>query len=376
MRKYIVVATLFMVMGVYAQENAMSLYERVNAIEKKTDKFNLYFNFQSSLDVIAPKEQETQVAFKARQLRLEIKGDLTDNLFYRFRHRLNKSNAGQSLDNLAKATDMMYVGYRFNHQFTLIGGKQCQSWGGFEFDLNPMNIYEYSDFIENMDNFMVGATLIYTPLQGQEFQFQVTDARNSKANEIYEGIEDLEPSAHPLTYILNWNGNLLNNILQTRWAYGIETEAKDKYSYMLTLGNKLNLPQFQLAVDYMHATQDIDRLGYATQAATQYLAANHKAILENVKYDTYIAKAEYQPSPEWNIFAKGAYETASLKDDATMKEFRKSYSYFGGIEYKPLKGEDLRLFLAYVGRKFHFKDNTEDYTHRVSLGMMYRIKAF
>ena len=40
-----------------------------------------------------------------------------------------------------------------------------QSYGGIEFDLNPIDIYEYSDMIEHMSNFMTGLNAVsYTHL--------------------------------------------------------------------------------------------------------------------------------------------------------------------------------------------------------------------
>lgn len=88
--------------------------EQINEIKGKTDKFNAYFNFQSSFDAVTKKEEDTHLGFKARQLRLEFRGNINENIFYRFRHRLNRSNAGTDLDNLARATDIMYAGFRLN----------------------------------------------------------------------------------------------------------------------------------------------------------------------------------------------------------------------------------------------------------------------
>src|SRR5690606_29562679 len=125
---------------------------------------------QSSFDVVAEDEGKADMAFKARQFRLEIKGNLTDKIFYRFRQRLNRSTNPQSLDNIGKATDYMYVGYKFNDKFSIITGKQRQAWGGFEFDQNAINVHEYADFISAMDNSMMGGAIIYTPIKDQEFQ--------------------------------------------------------------------------------------------------------------------------------------------------------------------------------------------------------------
>lgn len=146
---------------------------------------------------------------------------------------------------------------------------------------------------------------------------------------------------------------------------------------MLTIGNKLNLKQFQLAIDYMHAKQDIDRLGFASETGQSYLAENNLSFFRNVLYNSYIAKAEFQPNSYLNLFVKGMYETASVKDISIFSDnFRKSYGYYTGIEYLPLKDQDLRLFLTYVGRKYDYTNVGSTYTNRVSLGMMYRIKAF
>ena len=328
-------------------------------------KFNMYFNFQGSFDVEKAKDQDMTAKFYARQLRWEVRGDITDRIFYRFRHRLNKSNARASLDNLAKATDMLYAGFRLDDKWTLTAGKMCQAWGGFEFDLNPMNIYEYSDFLENMDNFMLGAMITYAPNENHEFNFQITDVRNDKFADIYGTTSPtISESKAPLTYIFNWNGNLFDNLIQTRWGGGLQSEADGYNNWLLMLGTKLNLPKFQVFFDYIMANEQLDRLKYTPKSGT--------TLVKDAKYNSFVLKAEYQPVPHWNIFAQGMYETA--KSDLPNNEL-KGIGYFAGIEYLPFEKQDLRFFLAYIGRSRE-KDNITDNTNRVSLGLMYRIKAF
>ncbi|MBM0656145.1 OprO/OprP family phosphate-selective porin [Capnocytophaga genosp. AHN8471] len=328
-------------------------------------KFNMYFNFQGSFDVEKAKDQDMTAKFYARQLRWEVRGDITDRIFYRFRHRLNKSNARASLDNLAKATDMLYAGFRLDDKWTLTAGKMCQAWGGFEFDLNPMNIYEYSDFLENMDNFMLGAMITYAPNENHEFNFQITDVRNDKFADIYGTTSPtISESKAPLTYIFNWNGNLFDNLIQTRWGGGLQSEADGYNNWLLMLGTKLNLPKFQVFFDYMMANEQLDRLKYTPMSGT--------TLVKDTKYNSFVLKAEYQPVPHWNIFAQGMYETA--KSDLPNNEL-KSIGYYAGVEYLPFEKQDLRFFLAYIGRSRE-KNNVTDNTNRVSLGLMYRIKAF
>ncbi|WP_298827899.1 porin [uncultured Capnocytophaga sp.] len=389
MKKLLISAMFLSVMGAFAQEDlqgqinqlkaeleqikqAQSMPvtspEGINPIDKR---FNiLYFNFQSSLDAEKAKDQDMTTKFKARQLRLEVRGNITDRIFYRFRHRLNKSNAGVDLDNLAKATDMLYAGFHIDDKWALTVGKMCQAWGGYEFDLNPMNIYEYSDFIDNMDNFMLGGMVTYTPNANHEFNLQVTDVRNDSFANIYTNRDPrstLKQSNIPLTYIFNWNGSFFDNILQTRWGVGLQSEAEGYNNTMVMLGTRVALPKFQAFLDYMRADEQLDRLNYTP------LSVNGKGDpLKDTKYNTFVLKAEYQPIPSLNLFAQGIYETAESNLAGNKMT---GLGYYGGVEYLPFPSQDLRFFLAYVGRSREISNVTKS-TNRVSLGMMYRIKAF
>ena len=350
-----------------AQSMPVTSPEGINPIDKR---FNMYFNFQSSLDAEKAGEQDMTTKFKARQLRLEVRGNITDRIFYRFRHRLNRPTAAVKLDNLATATDMLYAGFHIDDKWALTVGKMCQAWGGYEFDLNPMNIYEYSDFIDNMDNFMLGGMITYAPNTNHEFNLQVTDVRNDSFENIYtkrDPQNTLKQSNVPLTYILNWNGFLFDGVLQTRWGVGLQSEADGYNNTMVMLGTRVALPKFQVFLDYMRADEQLDRLNYTP------LSNNGKGQpLKDTKYNTFVLKGEYQPIPSLNLFAQGIYETAE-SDLAGNK--MTGLGYYGGVEYLPFPSQDLRFFLAYVGRSREVSNLTKS-TNRVSLGMMYRIKAF
>ena len=96
----------------------------------------------------------SEAAFKMRQFRIEAKGNITPWLSYRWRQRLNRGNNGSgTIDNMPTSIDIAGIGVKLNDQFSFFAGKQCAAYGGIEFDLNPIEIYEYSDMIENMSNF-------------------------------------------------------------------------------------------------------------------------------------------------------------------------------------------------------------------------------
>lgn len=394
-------AALAMTMGANAQGNNIgmgggdgdiqSIHERITKLEKKNDMFNLYFNYAASFQAEHNSlSDEWGTKFANKQLRIEIKGNLTDKLYYRLRHRLNKATDAKGEDNFAKATDIMMVGYNFNDKLSISGGKMCQIWGGFEFDENPMYIYQYSDMVDYMDNFMAGVTVSYKPIPTQEIAVEISNSYNGKFADEYgdeavvvnnDEAHALQKSKNPLTYIINWNGSFFDGKLNTRWAWGLQTQAKGKYSRMLTLGQQLNLPKFQWYFDYMGAFDDLDRLKIATNELRDAFDGGDggNVYLGKVHYNSFITKANWQFAPSWNLMLKGMYETASVTKMEQFKNYRKSFGYMGSIEYYPAKQQDFRLFLAYVGRKYDYstKCGLKDYnTDRIELGFMYRIKAY
>ena len=371
-----------------SEGNYASLAEKVAKIEKKNDAFNVYFNYAASFQAERNSlVDEWHTGFANKQLRLEIKGNIGDHLFYRLRHRLNKTNEARTQDNFSKATDIMMAGWKFNDKWSVQAGKMCQIWGGFEFDENPMYIYQYSDMVDNMDNFMAGVVVSYKPVSTQEFAVEVSDANNDSFSKVYgagaasqeeNSVRSLTSSRNPLTYIANWNGSFADGMINTRWSWGIQTQARHKYSRMLILGQQLNLDKFQWYVDYMGAWDALDRLGIAT-SDLGLNGGGHNLYASDVHYNSFITKVNWQFAPHWNLMLKGMYETASVSKLERGKNYRKSFGYMSSVEYYPLKDQDFRVFLAYVGRKYDFseKSGLKDYnTNRIELGFMYRIKAF
>lgn len=366
--------------------NYESLASRLFKLEKKSDAFNVYFNYASSFQE-AYDGNDWGSSFKNKQARLEIKGSF-GKLSYRFRHRLNKANGAQGEDNFAKATDILSVGYQVTDKLGITGGKMCQNWGGFEFDENPMYIYQYSDMVDNMDNFMAGVNFAFKPVESQEFNLNITNAYNNKLAQEYGAdlkvmkengkTEAVEAAKHPLTYIFLWNGNFFGDKLQTRWSVGTQTQAKDQSSQMVMLGQKLNLPTLQWYFDYMGAFDDVDRLGIATSDLSAFRGKGNVRY-GKVNYNSFITKVNWQFVPQWNLMLKGMYETASVSKIEELKNYRKSFGYFASLEYYPVKSQDCRVFLSYIGRNYKFTDKSKlaDYnTSRIELGFMYRIKAF
>lgn len=368
-----------------------SLAEEVTKLKKSNDMFNVYLNTAASAQVETDNEHEWSTGFKNKHLRLEIKGNLTDKLYYRFCYRMTNSNVARSEDNFARSTDVVMIGYRFSDKLSVEAGKIFQPFGGYEVDENPIYIYEYSDLTGGLECYLGGVVVNYKPVPTQEIVVGVTNAHNDKFADVYgdnslaiegDGTQNriLEKTRIPLGYSLGWNGSFLNNRLLTRWSWGIEGEARHKYSRMLILGQKLNLDRLQWYFDYMYQNDGLDRFGLASREVRDFFpAVGEEVWMSDVHYTSFITKLNWQFAPQWNLMLKGMYETASVTKVDRFKDFRKSYGYVGSVEYYPVKSQDFRVFLAYVGRKMTYKNGVglDKYnTNRIELGFKYRIKAY
>lgn len=382
------------IQGLYAQNTEKgkkfmadkTLFEELTDIKKKSDKFNLYLNMQGSFDANF-RDGFQEGVFKMRQLRIEMKGNINDWLSYRYRQRLNRSNdGGGMIDNVPTSIDYAGIGIKLGDRFNLFAGKQCTVYGGIEFDLNPIDIYEYSDMIENMSNFMTGLNVGYNITPTQQLNFQILNSRNGSFDSTYgiteneEGkLPDLQSGKLPLVYTLNWNGNF-NDVFKTRWSASVLNEAKSKNMYYFAVGNELNVNKFNMFIDFMYAKEDIDRNGTITNIVGR--PGGHNAF--NTGYLSVVSKMNYRFLPKWNAFVKGMYETASVtknSEDIIKGKYRTSWGYLAGIEYYPME-TNLHFFLTYVGRSYNFTSHAkvlgqENYsTNRISVGFIWQMPVF
>ncbi|MGL5979747.1 MAG: porin [Phocaeicola sp.] len=319
-------------------------------------------------------------AFRMKQLRFELKGDLNNWLSYRYRQRLNRSNDGSgSMDNLPGSIDVAGIGLKLSDKWSLFAGKQCAAYGGIEFDINPVEIYQYSDMIDNMSNFMTGVNVSFKPNPKHELNFQILNSKVASLERTYGVSPEIEAAKLPLVYTLNWNGQLMD-WLSTRWSASYMTEAKNKDMYYFALGNQVQFKKFGAFLDVMYSREGIDRKGIITQSIG---SEGHNAF--NASYCSLVLQANYFINNKWNLLAKGMYETASIYkdyDDVKKGHYRSSYGYMGGVEFYPMADNNLHFFLMGVGRSYDYTEkakalkNNNFSTLCLEVGLVYKLPVF
>ena len=388
MKKIILFALLFVPTTIMAQQNKdasageESLFEKITKIEKKQDNFHFLLNLNNSFDVNQGDGEFQNAKFNMRQIRIEAKGNFNKTFSFRWRQRLNRNNspAPDGIDNMPSSSiDVAGIGVRTSDVFSMFLGKQCAAYGGIEFDLNPIEIYEYSDMVDYMSNFLTGANFQFQLHPNHQLQLQVLDSRSASMEDMY-GL-GYEQSKVPLLYTVNWNGSF-GGVFNTRWSYSIMSQAKSYQSHYIALGNELNLDKFNAFFDVMYMREGIDREGIVSGIIGNNAQGGH---LNDAEYLSFVLKAQYRFSPKWNAFVQGMLENEGLsKANGAIEKgkYRTAYGYLAGIEFYPLKSSNLHFFLTYVGRHYSYTDRAKFYgadnysTNRISLGYIWQLPMF
>ena len=388
MKKFLLFALLFVPTTMMAQQDKdasageQSLFEKITKIEKKQDNFHFLLNMTNSFDVNQGDGEFQNAKFNMRQLRIEAKGNINDTFSFRWRQRLNRNNspAPDGIDNMpASSIDVAGIGVKVSDQFSMFLGKQCAAYGGIEFDLNPIEIYEYSDMVDYMSNFLTGANFQFQLAPAHQLQLQILDSRSASMSDMYG--DGYEQSKVPLLYTVNWNGSF-GGVFNTRWSYSLMSQAKGYQSHYIALGNELNLDKFNAFFDVMYMREGIDREGIVSGIVGNNSVGGHQ---NDAEYLSFVLKGQYRFSPQWNFFVQGMYENEgfSKANGAIEKgKYRTALGYLAGIEYYPLKNSNLHFFLTYVGRHYSYTDRAkafgaDDYsTNRISLGYIWQLPMF
>ena len=367
-----------------ASAGEQSLFERVTKLEKKQDYFHLLLNLNNSFDVNQGDGEFRNAKFNMREIRIEAKGHFNKTFSFRWRQRLNRSNspAPDAIDNLpATSIDIAGIGVKTGDVFSMFLGKQCAAYGGIEYDHNPIEIYEYSDLVDNMSIFLTGANFQFQLNPDHQLQLQAVDSRSASMSDMYG--EGYEQSKVPLVYSINWNG-CFGGVFNTRWSYSIMSQAKGYQSHYIALGNQLSLDRFNAFFDVMYMREGIDREGIITSIVGPKENQGHQ---NDAEYLSFVMKAQYRFSPKWNAFVQGMLENEGLSKASGVLEkgkYRTAYGYLAGIEFYPLNNSNLHFFLTYVGRHYSYTDRAKalataphDYsTNRISLGYIWQLPMF
>ncbi len=368
------------------QSDEMTSYKSIIPVEKQSllNNIDMIGNTQMNFRNDFQNGDYLGSKFRLEQFRMEIKGYVHPKIYFRFRHRFTSTFEPQSIDKIIKGVDFAYLTFTLSDRIKLTAGKTYADWGGIEFDLNPIDIYEYSDIIEMADNFLTGVELHVKANDDHSLGFQLLNSRTGTFEDLYDTVPDVTASKVPLAIVLNWRGNFFDGKFSTIWSYSLFTEAKGIGMHYIALGNQFRSKFVDVAYDYKISIEGLDRTGIISNEIPDNL---YNYAVRNTLYQSHWTRTTVKFSPKWHFSLDAFVDLASWRDDLdplkTDNHFRTVYSVVPTIEFFPWEDFNLKFFLGYVGRFYKYSEYArtrpglqfQDYsTGRVMIGIISPVK--
>lgn len=335
----------------------------------------------------------TQTRFRMDQFRMEIRGQVHEKVYFRFRNRFTRAQTSESMDNLSRSVDLAYIRIDATDKFSFSLGKMCADWGGWEFDWNPIDIYEYSDIIEYADNFLTGVGASYAVNNNHSFTFQVLDSRTKTFEEIYGEQPNFTKSKAPLAIVGNWRGSFLDGKIKTIWSYSLFNEGQDvatgKSANMnyVALGNQFDFGKFRFIYDFKWSDEALDRTSIVSETVPDDL---YPYAVGNTEYIGHWTNFRYIVNPKIHITLVAMLDIANWKNSFNdpnnvtgETHIRDAWGYVPAIEYFPWSDLNIKFFANYVGRNYKYSDyaknslGASDYTTgRFTIGFISPLGIF
>ncbi|WKK64647.1 porin [Lutimonas zeaxanthinifaciens] len=387
--KVLILLLIISIPSVFAQNrqvDTVSTYRSLIPTGKQSllKNVDMIANLQMALRSDFYEGEHLETKFRVEQFRLEFKGYVHEKIYFRFRHRYTSTFEPQSIDKIIKGVDFAFVRFDVSEKVQLTIGKTFADWGGIEFDLNPIYVYEFSDIIEKADNFLTGVGAYWQATERNGFSFQILNSRTQSFEELYQGHPELEGSDIPLAAVVNWRGKFLDGKFTTLWSYSLFNEAKDTFKNYIALGNQLKLDKWTIAYDFKWSKEDLDRTGIISEDVPDDL---YPWALENTLYYSHWTKIDYRFAKKWGASFTGFIDQAKWLDDIdpekTTDHWRTGYGIIPSLEFYPWSDINLKFFAVYVGRIYNYSSYAEsrvglvDYqTGRFAIGIISPLKIF
>lgn len=246
--------------------------------------------------------------FEGKFINIRADGNITDNLSYSWRQRLNKEHSDRTFFD---ATDWVYLNYNIG-QWSIAGGKQVVAIGGWEYDRAPIDLYGCSVFWNNIPCYEIGASAGYSFTESDKLTFQFCESPfyTSDNRDMY-------------SYNLLWNGN--HGWFNAIYSINMIEYLPGRFINYIALGNKFTVDKVTLELDLMNR------------------ASRRQTFL--LKDISITGEISFRPTEKWNIFGKMTYDVNRSGSDADMCVLPGTEMKMigGGLEFSPLKNRSHAL---------------------------------
>ena len=245
--------------------------------------------------------------FVGKFFNFRMAGNLTDELSYSIRHRINRP---QTDGTLFQATDWAYLTYS-KENWNISAGKQVVAIGGYEYDRAPIDIYFGSEYWNNIACYQFGFSAGYALGENDNFTLQVCQSPLGSRADNLKAFNLLWCGSHG-----SWNTIYSLNFMQS---------TPDRMVNYIALGNRFGLGDVAVELDFMNRA-----------------SMDEFSLLENFSI---MADVTWGVNEKLNLFGKVTYDQNTTNDiaDGCVLPGSKLTRVGGGVEYFPFGGRDVRL---------------------------------
>ena len=337
----------------------------------RTITSNINLEFVTSAGAYFTENKLDEVSFKNNRVRLEMYGRLNKHISYHFR---------QSYTRYTSAIEYANIKWHYKDRFELTAGKQFAAFAGYEGYVNGIKVREFCEFNNYTDIFLPGLMGTYYFSPDQLVMFQIANNKSGlDPNAFPAGIE---PTKVPLLATANWNGFFADRTVHLMYSASVGSQAKGKNIYYLMCGNIYEKEPVIAYLDVLYARCGLDSQGRVT-ALQGSQVMGPVTIAENVQYLSVIANVDYQFHPKWNVYLKGAYETAGIYEANGVFEkgrYITSWNAQACMEWFPFtEDKGFKVFAHYLYKGHSLTQKADalmavmPHTQRVSIGLQYII---
>ena len=389
MRRYLkaILTTLSISISFTAFAQSETLLQHTDSTQAMLRNFrkissHINLEFASSLNAYFFDNEFDECSFKVNRVRLEIYGNLHKKLSYHFRQSFNKYSNPYSVDNMSSSIEYANIKWHINDKIDLVAGKQYLTIAGYEGYVNGLKVREFSEFNNNVEIYQTGLTGVIRFSPTQKLMLQVTNNRNSADDEIYVyGFpEELESSKFPMLGTINWNGWFADKAVHLMYSASAGQLAKGKNIYYFMCGNIYEKGPILAYLDVLYSRSGIDS---QQRISTLQSLGSTPVTAQNTEYLTLIANFDYRIAPKWNVYVKGAYETAGVYESNSIFKkgrYETCWNIQGCVEWFPFtEDKGFKVFAHYVYKGYELTDNAlaiganKPDIQRASLGIQYII---
>ena len=275
--------------------------------------------------------------FDVNYLRVDFKGNVTDDMKYRLRVRLDKSTIKDNLKGVSDFANYAYVEPKFNEILSMRIGKLWTYQGGWEADNSSSDVYIFSGMDDVVSSYQVGVNPTIT-LDKQKIQFVLTNSDVAYGSD--------PKSSRFLDYGVAYQGLLLD-VVQPLVSFSLSPlTGWTKGSIIAVAGLKVEPAPFGGELDIQYWTND-------TAPSAQQPSLISIGGTARFKSGSF--------GPQLKVF----YDMHSTNGNSTGTVL----GFAPAVEYFPWTDKDFRVHLAYTGRQTSPKGGTATYDQQVFLGV-------